>query len=327
MFDEVETYYIRVRGRIQGPFAIEQLKTMRQRGQFSRAHEVSTDRLNWQSASVLDSVFSVPKRASRQNTQADVAERPVGGLDEQDGVLALLEQDSNTKSIWHYTVGLEQHGPVSLLELRMLLASGNVQRTDLAWKDGMADWTAIANLEELSPVDPPSLRTTVIAPKSTSPNSHNYAGFWFRFFATLIDGLVITTASAVITSIVGVILAVSFGISLKLLPDRESEAAAASLAIILNWFILLFSNFMVHWLYFAFMESSAQRATVGKLACGIVVIDESGVPLTFAQATGRHFAKVFITSATLGVGFLMCVWTQKQQCIHDKIANCVVVKR
>ena len=35
MFEDGETYYIRVRGRVQGPFDLDQLKKLRERGQFS----------------------------------------------------------------------------------------------------------------------------------------------------------------------------------------------------------------------------------------------------------------------------------------------------
>ena len=327
MFEEGSTYYIRVRGRVQGPFDLDQLKKLRQRGQFSRAHEVSSDQASWQSASILDAVFVAPKRAAPAKVEP-VAEEFVDAVDVEETVPTPKTRASSTKPVWHYTVGEEQYGPVTLLELRKLVASGELMETDLVWKEGMPDWTAVIDLDELNPSRSNSSGTAATADSEASQSSNkDYAGFWFRFFAVLIDGLVLGTASAVMTTVIGIILALGFGITLVGSVDRENKADAAALVLTLTWIVLIVANFMLHWLYFAFMESSGQRASVGKLACGIIVTDESGVPVTFAQATGRFFAKFFITSATLGIGYLMCVWTKKEQCLHDKIASCLVVKR
>ena len=50
-------WYIRSRGRVSGPFTVAQLESMRERGQFSRFHEVSTDRQNWVSAARVPEFF------------------------------------------------------------------------------------------------------------------------------------------------------------------------------------------------------------------------------------------------------------------------------
>jgi uncharacterized RDD family membrane protein YckC len=327
MFEEGATYYIRVRGRVQGPFDLDQLKKLRQRGQFSRAHEVSTDQASWQSASILDAVFAAPKRAAPAKVEPAIEEySEVAATGE--AVPKPLTSSSPTKPTWHYTVGEEQYGPVTLLELRKLVAGGEVMETDLVWKEGMPDWTAVIDLDELNPSrSGPSSAIASSDGKRSESSGKEYAGFWFRFFAFLIDAFVLGTASGVITVVIGIILTLGFGVSLIGLVNRESEAAAATLVVILNWIVLLLANFTLHWLYFAFMESSKHRATVGKLACGLVVTDESGAPVSFAQATGRFFGKAFISNATLGLGYLMCVWTQREQCLHDKMASCLVLKR
>ena len=52
-----DTYYIRARGKIAGPFTIVQLQTLAKRGTFSRIHEVSIDASNWFSAQSLTQIF------------------------------------------------------------------------------------------------------------------------------------------------------------------------------------------------------------------------------------------------------------------------------
>jgi hypothetical protein len=50
-------YFIRIRGRIMGPFDWPQLRSLRDRGQLNRFHEVSTDRRTWTPASSLGELF------------------------------------------------------------------------------------------------------------------------------------------------------------------------------------------------------------------------------------------------------------------------------
>jgi hypothetical protein len=52
---------------------------------------------------------------------------------------------------WYYAHGNQQHGPVSLDEIRVLLASGRLTPTDLAWQEGMPNWVAIGTIAELAP--------------------------------------------------------------------------------------------------------------------------------------------------------------------------------
>ena len=51
---------------------------------------------------------------------------------------------------WSYAKGGVQQGPVSLDELRRMLAAGELTGTDLAWRPGMANWAAITTMEELT---------------------------------------------------------------------------------------------------------------------------------------------------------------------------------
>ncbi|MCA9015741.1 MAG: DUF4339 domain-containing protein, partial [Planctomycetaceae bacterium] len=50
-------YYIRNRGRIQGPFDPQTLQSLARRGRFARHHEVSQDKQNWFQASEYPELF------------------------------------------------------------------------------------------------------------------------------------------------------------------------------------------------------------------------------------------------------------------------------
>lgn len=48
------TYYVRIRGKVTGPFSLEQLRSLHKRGQFTSFHEVSNNRANWHSVSAFE---------------------------------------------------------------------------------------------------------------------------------------------------------------------------------------------------------------------------------------------------------------------------------
>lgn len=121
-----------------------------------------------------------------------------------------------------------------------------------------------------------------------------YAGFWTRFVALIIDFVIVAVGS-------GLIASATFGVGFLL-------------------------SFVVPWLYEAFMLSSEWQATVGKRAMSIAVTGLDGGRISFARATGRHFAK-WISVCTLGIGFILVAFTAKKQALHDMIAETLVVNR
>lgn len=143
----------------------------------------------------------------------------------------------------------------------------------------------------------------------TEPTStRKYAGFWRRFAAYSIDGLVLLVAAVPLA----LALAFIFG------PSSDSSSSA-SVSLLLD-----LVSIAGGWLYFALMESSSKQATLGKMAVGIKVTDENGERLSLGRASGRYFAKV-LSGLTLGVGYLMAGLTKKKQALHDKVANTLVV--
>jgi uncharacterized RDD family membrane protein YckC len=80
------------------------------------------------------------------------------------------------------------------------------------------------------------------------------------------------------------------------------------------------------WLYGALQESGPNQATIGKKAVGLKVVNMEGQPVSFAQATGRHFGK-YISAIILLIGYFMMLWDEKKQTLHDKMANTLVIKR
>jgi len=133
-----------------------------------------------------------------------------------------------------------------------------------------------------------------------------YGGFWLRVVAYLIDAIILNIVLWLLTVITGLRL-ISYTATNHLEP------------------LPILAPLVVNWLYFALMESSERGATLGKMALGLRVVTEHGQRLSFANATGRYFAK-FISALILGIGFLMVAFTERKRGLHDMIARTLVVK-
>jgi len=154
-----------------------------------------------------------------------------------------------------------------------------------------------------------------------------YAGFWLRFVAFLIDGVVMSLG--VVLVLIPLIFLTGLGALLsRIHPDEEWNDMGVFL-IIGVLFLFATVSLAVTWLYHACMESSEWQATVGKKALGLVVTDMAGHRISFARATGRHFAKIISNMASFGIGlgYIMAGFTAKKQALHDMIAGCLVLRR
>jgi uncharacterized RDD family membrane protein YckC len=141
-----------------------------------------------------------------------------------------------------------------------------------------------------------------------------YGGFWIRFVAAIIDAVVVS----VITMPVSILVAGAMGAASAL--GSQSAAVGAS---IIGLLVSMACSIGGNWLYEAFMESSSKQATLGKMVFGMKVTDLTGRRISFARATGRHFAK-YVSAFTLTIGYIMAGFTEKKQALHDMIAGTLV---
>ena len=79
-------------------------------------------------------------------------------------------------------------------------------------------------------------------------------------------------------------------------------------------------------IYSSIAEASLKQATVGKQLMDIKVGDLFGNRLDIGTSFLRNFAKV-LSTLPLFVGYLYCFMNKKQQCLHDVLANTLVVKQ
>jgi uncharacterized RDD family membrane protein YckC len=146
-----------------------------------------------------------------------------------------------------------------------------------------------------------------------------YAGFWKRFVAAIIDGILI----GVVNMIVSAIFIGGSAATLSRQANGQPDPAAAA-AIFGGVMLLYFITLAFAWLYFAFMESSANQATLGKMALGLRVTDMNGNRISFGRATGRYFGRI-VSSIILMIGYIMAAFTEKKQALHDMMAGTLVL--
>jgi uncharacterized RDD family membrane protein YckC len=163
---------------------------------------------------------------------------------------------------------------------------------------------------------------TTTATATAFPAAVQYAGFWRRFAAALIDGLIMSAVQWVIQLIltaVGVIDMNGWMSDFEANPDTVDWGQFMAVIWILSGVM-----FIIQMLYFSIMESSSKQATLGKMVLGIVVTDADGKRVSFGRAIGRNLGKL-VSSIILCIGYIMIAFTQKKQGLHDIMANCLVV--
>lgn len=214
---------------------------------------------------------------------------------------------------YHVAKNGVQSGPMPEAEVMAKLQSGEFSTKDLCWAEGMIDWQTLGDRFSIQAVAPASDANPYAPPTTTAlpdePASGYHPGFWWRFLAYFVDGIIM--------NIVGMIAGFLMGLAMVAAGaggEMELQLAGAAVGI------------LVSWLYHALMESSGTQGSVGKMLCGIRVTDLNGQRISFGRATGRYFGKI-ISGLIFCIGFLMCIWTDRKQCLHDSLAGCLLYRK
>jgi uncharacterized RDD family membrane protein YckC len=146
-----------------------------------------------------------------------------------------------------------------------------------------------------------------------------YAGFWRRFAAAFLDGIVLWAVS--VPFFVLWILP-HFGLTVDqfetLGSDRQMEIGG-------GYLLYFITTLLAEFMYFALFESSRRRATLGRIVVGIQVLDGHGQRIHLGRALGRRLAR-FLSGITIGIGFLVQLFTRRRQALHDVVAGTLVVR-
>lgn len=139
-------------------------------------------------------------------------------------------------------------------------------------------------------------------------NDVEYAGFWIRLGATVVDMILITVITAPV-------LYLLYG---SVYGDANNPEIYRGMGeVVVSWIAPAIAT-ILFWRY--------RQATPGKMLFALKVIDaETGATLKLGQAIGRYFA-YYISFLPLGLGVIWIVFDSKKRSWHDKLANTVVIR-
>jgi len=249
---------------------------------------------------------------------------------------------------WYYMRGGERMGPVSEAAFEALLRSGTIVAETDVWHEGMAQWQRYGEVQtekagvqaalgqdaavgsyicsecgKLFPADEmvqyqDSWVCAACKPiffqrlkeGAALPQMMAYAGFWIRFVAEFIDGVLLGSVNMAIGFAFGMGFAVPGALSPMLL---LSFTLPSIIGFVLGvaystWFVGKFA------------------ATPGKMACGLKVIMSDGSQVTYWRALGRHFAKV-LSVLILYIGYIMVAFDEEKRGLHDRICDTRVIHK
>ena len=210
----------------------------------------------------------------------------------------------------------------------------------------------------------PAARMGPVVGASTDRLPLEYAGFWVRTVAFIIDSVVVYVAQT--------LLQVALGLQAVAFTDLESmRQYIGDARVVTGWALFTLLAILWQWLYYAFMEASSRQGTLGKMALGLAVTDLEGRKLSFARASGRFLGKgvanalagvvllvgtlgltagmnpnasdpstAFTAAAAMGVlaalllavviviaSNVMAAFTKRKQALQDIVSGCVVVRK
>jgi uncharacterized RDD family membrane protein YckC len=143
-----------------------------------------------------------------------------------------------------------------------------------------------------------------------------YAGFWIRFVAVLIDGIIL--------AVVGWVVQFAF-LGAMLRPDRLMNPSPEAVGAAMGLFGLAFLiNIAIACTYESFFLGRF-GATPGKMALSLKVVRSSGAPVSYARAAGRYFAKQ-LNLMTLLIGYIIAGFDSEKRGLHDMICDTRVIK-
>jgi uncharacterized RDD family membrane protein YckC len=132
-----------------------------------------------------------------------------------------------------------------------------------------------------------------------TPSTVRKAGFWIRFVAIFIDGIILAVINLIIASIL-----------------HSSTTGRSGMSTLLG---------LIYFVYFWSSTSLWPGQTVGSKLLNLRVIRTDGADLSIVQALIRYVG-LFISILVIFIGVIWAAFDPNKQGWHDKIADTYVIK-
>lgn len=234
---------------------------------------------------------------------------------------------------WYYGQNNERIGPVSDADMAELLRSGKITPDTLVWRQGLDEWqpwrVAGAPVSDsghalcaecrksfptsemlqyehswVCPTCKPVFFQKIKEGVSVGHDMH-YAGFWIRFVAKFVDGIILQVVN----------------IPLRLFMGNASTDSQTQMKVL---FLGIAVSFLLSAAYMIFFIGKF-GATPGKMALRLRVVTSSGEKVGWARASGRYFAE-FLSSITLCIGYIIAAFDEQKRALHDHVCDTRVIR-
>jgi uncharacterized RDD family membrane protein YckC len=139
----------------------------------------------------------------------------------------------------------------------------------------------------------------------TAPKKIYYAGFWIRFWAYLLDLIIISSLNRLL------IYPVFRYFEFSIIKENMFTPIAMLTALTMYIYFVLMTKFF--------------KQTLGKMVFGLKVVDMELKPLSWSTVLFREVIGKFISKTIFFVGFLVIAFTPKNQGVHDLLADTSVI--
>lgn len=256
---------------------------------------------------------------------------------------------------WYYASNGQRLGPISEAEFEQRVREGVIGADTLVWKQGMANWLPYGQIAPAGSLPAPAvglagdeMETCAVSgrryPKRemiqyegkwisaehrdlyfqrlregvAGPGEVVYAGFWLRFVAKFLDGLILGVPLMIVYMVVSLRLNGEMGSS-----DAESAEFIVRMLAMQGVFFVI--NISVGLLYNWFFIRK-YNATPGKLALGLRLVRADRTPLSTGRIIGRFFAEI-LSQMILYIGYIMAGFDSEKRALHDHLCDTRVIKK
>ncbi|HVU18001.1 MAG TPA: RDD family protein [Candidatus Didemnitutus sp.] len=240
---------------------------------------------------------------------------------------------------WHYVNGGVRIGPITPQAFETLLNDRIVRDDVLVWTPGWPEWRPWSSVAaETAPClvsrgrflirDMVPYEDQYVSAQEkdaffqklregvNTPGIMAYGGFWMRFLARFIDGLVLGVVNMVIV----------FGLSMVLFGSIGKQPGPnGNLGAFFAFQGLVLVSGMGLGLLYSWYFISRHAATPGKMALGLKIVRSDGTSLSNGRIIGRFFAE-FVSGMIFYVGYIIAGFDDQKRALHDHICDTRVIR-